>query len=355
MTYKLFNKLIVLLLAGALAIIAVFNYYFDSSQIFGSGRRETEMAKIMLSGKNVPAKNYDARLLQKIIINMQPNHQIIALGSSRVLNVNAELFPEKTFFNHGVTAGVLEDYIAIYEMYKKKNNVPETVIIGAEPHLFNPNHGIQLWRTNEKEYKEAISRMGLKLNDGFSKTSFEFAKYKELFSWAYTKASIKEASGKNRLVPQEDTDSEYVLKLKDGSQLYPNSFRNKTRQRLREDALSLLERGPKVIMLHDYHELDRGRLNLFAIFIKSMQEDGVKVIFLMPPYHPMIYEAFTSNPQYQIVPVAQQYFLEFAKQNSIQVIGSWNPKECGVQEDEFWDSMHPKTETINRLVEKLKL
>jgi hypothetical protein len=85
-------------------IMICVNLYSDPARLFDGGRYEMEVAKILASGKNAGnILNHNDRLLQKDyaeIIKQAPD--IIAIGSSRSMQISQDLFPNETFHNSSV-------------------------------------------------------------------------------------------------------------------------------------------------------------------------------------------------------------------------------------------------------------
>lgn len=78
----------------------------------------------------------------------------------------------------------------------------------------------------------------------------------------------------------------------------------------------------------------------FIKFVNKLQADGVRVIFFLPPYHPVSYEKIKNNPKYQMVFEAQSFFIETAKKYHVEVAGSYNPNICGCEASDFYDFHH---------------
>lgn len=98
---KLYLKSLLLLLPIAIFIIAI-NFFVDPANIFYNGY-EKGIAEHLVKGYNVTnVENYNERLLQKYFIdNMKDCPDIIALGSSRIMQLNSPFLKEDKFINTG--------------------------------------------------------------------------------------------------------------------------------------------------------------------------------------------------------------------------------------------------------------
>jgi len=100
---KFVKKLMFLL--PIVCLIIGFNYFVDPANIFRSEKYCQAVVSLLLKGKNVAnITNYDERLLQKEYINsLTQRRDIVVLGSSRVMQISASLFPRHSFLNNGVS------------------------------------------------------------------------------------------------------------------------------------------------------------------------------------------------------------------------------------------------------------
>ncbi len=80
-----------------------------------------------------------------------------------------------------------------------------------------------------------------------------------------------------------------------------------------------------------------------------MLKKNIRVIFFLTPYHPYVYTYLMSSTQYQIIAKAETYFRIIGTQKHIPVIGSYDPLQCGLAEEDFYDGMHPSREGIAKL------
>lgn len=47
---------------------------------------------------------------------------------------------------------------------------------------------------------------------------------------------------------------------------------------------------------------------------------------------------------------AEKIFFSLAKVESIEIIGSYNPNNCGCSENDFFDGMHPKDNCMFNII-----
>ncbi len=368
-----------LLLTPILLGMMVVNYTVDPAHLFSSDQYVSELAAHLAAGRNVWGHdpNYDERLQQRLMLeHFAEPKDILVLGSSRCKGIHKGLFPGKTFYNAGVSAGSLEDFIGIYMLYYEKSMLPQTLILELSPWILNPNneqlHG-DVW-TVELEYQRGLTRMGLPATKEVSLARrLRLNKELELISPAYLQqslgglASFKQAVGrvvrfirgvaKQEQAPPREADErmskfsfrftdgnvkDQLVLFADGSWLSAEEHRAVTRAEAVGHVAS-----PKG--LQRFPRLPKERVNVFETFIRQMTADGIEVVFYLPPYHPLTYEGLVASQKYRIVKVEEDYFREFARTHGIAVYGSYNPATCDFTGNDFADCVHPRRSVMPRL------
>ena len=344
--------LITLLSAGTI------NFVVDPAHIFDDKREyEQGIADLIVKGHNVAnIVNYDERITQKLIIKqLDIAPDVIVLGSSRALQIRSSNFPEKTFLNHAVSGGTIEDHMAIYEMYHDRSLLPKHVIIGADPWVLNKNNGQTRWQSIKDYFDNITSRLNLRMPSQEDVSVSPMSnKYLQLISYAYLEESIKFVWGVvrrgNRIY--FSTSEKYLdsnVKLSDGSLVYGVSVRKRSHDEVMLRAVANAKRGA-VYSLGGFTELDGRTMRSIDLFIQSMTAEGVKVTIFLPPYHPSSYQIMLSNTAYSTVSESENYFRQLAADRGINVIGSYDGASLGCNADEFTDDMHPTVDCIARII-----
>lgn len=361
MNYRLYNCGFIALVLIFLGLVAALNYTMDQAEIFSKGRYEKSIVSLLAKGRNVAIeKNYDERLVQKYYIETtEQANRVLVLGASRVMLINRGMFPGMTFMNHGVSGGTLEDDVAVYEMYLERGFKPEIVIIGLDNYLLNQNHDQTRWHTLDREYLAALARLEMspRKTDPLGKSQSvlspnKVAALKQLWSWSYLRASLKELGQPAHPAFAVDLEQQgmqkHQIKRSDGSIIYPEKYTNKSAEELdatvRENSLY------PIYSLRDFHAIDPFYQNLFEKFIHHMLQSGIKVVFFMAPYHPLVYSITTSDDRYRATVETEQYFRRFAHSEHIKIIGSWNPAECQASSTDFYDGFHPSRPMVEKII-----
>lgn len=360
--------LVIVVLTALLTLAAVASvcYKVDPAHIFGDQQFEMEICRILLQGCNAAGlSNYDERLLQKYLIN-SPGWQkeIIVLGSSRSMQVRGEFFPGRSFFNHSVAGGTLEDDTAIYGMYCDKQIEPGLVILCVDPWIFNAFANESRWKTLDSEYSEMLTRFdssgptaepGEKISY-FPETNVD--KYISLVSIAYLRESLATVNiwpgeeDVNTVNSTNQTEGDMIIKISDGSISYDRELRECSAQDAANSAVEYTQRKP-VYLLGNFNEIDRKKYTNFNRLIDYMQARGVEVVFFLPPYHPIVYD-FLMKSSYRTVGDVEKVVRAMAEDKGIPVVGSYDPSMAGVDENSFLDGMHLRQDAVNYIFSGLQ-
>lgn len=353
MNYKKSSLIFLTILIVSLVAIATFNYIVDPAGMFRTTKYEYGIAQILLKGENVAnLSDYNERLVQKYFIqNINFKPKIIVLGSSRSLFIAPN--NKEDFFNNSVSGASFEDMIAIYGIYNYKKITPKTILICLDPWLLNINNGQSRWQSIKNEYDYEASQLNIETNST-AFNSYELKKLQELVSIPYFLASINQLKHKKNFKEEEknkyfETKENYLdvsVKRKDGTYAYPIDYRSVNLTQINQAARTYANTVP-IYSLGDFTKLSNK--DLFEALISDMLKKKIKVIFFLAPYHPYVYSVIKTNSKYHQVLEAEKYFVKFAKNNKIPLIGSYNPAKINLSEIDFYDGMHLKESAIKKM------
>jgi len=361
MEFIKFIKKILFLLPILLVMIG-FNYFVDPANIFKNSKYYQEIAKILLSGKNVAnLVNFDERLLKKYYISgLSEKKDVIVLGSSRVMLADSDMFGGYSFFNSCVSSASLEDDMAIYWLYRKKGFIPRVAIIGLDPWLLNKFNGSTAYQSIITDYNEISAFLGISNTN--SQVSYLFSsKYFELVSPNYFQSAVRfwlanlseEKNNHGGYYPTTERIGNEIIRRADGSIGYDIKYRSFSPTEVRLSAIDFANKDAS--MLNHFTYLDPFLQNEFEKFISLLLEDKVKVIFYLPAYHPAAYDILMKSPNYKIINEVQKYFENYAKMNSIELIGSYNPQDSNLEEMDFYDAMHQNVQSLGKMFSEVNL
>ncbi len=346
---RYFYLYIVIVIIG-LMLTSGINYYVDPADLFSNGQYEREIANLLLSGKNVAVLwNFDEGYMQKCYIsNLNEKKDIIVLGSSRSMQIRSTNFVKNSFLNLSTSGANIENYLDTYSLYVQHHEPPSVVILGLDPWILKKvkNGGSAL----EDKYVAMLEKRDISLTYQNSPSYRELIRLKELISFAYLKESVwMVLSGRiERFYSTEDSDCKAGGILADGSRVYNSNIRNETADEL--EALAVMHaKSHQAEDLKDFTEPDKERLDIFIKFIEYLQQNQVRVIFFLPPYHPTTYNILTKSGDYKIIVKVEEYFRNIAQDHGITVIGSYNPENIQGHKEDFYDGLHPKEILVEKL------
>lgn len=299
--------------------------------------------------------------------NAMQKKDILVFGSSRSLGINNKLFPDKTFFNMGVTDGRLENFIYLYFLWRENGLIPSHVILGLDVWLLKSK--------SQDELREFIKDKFIEVDSDFlsvSDLNVVFCcddKHKQtaektlevlqrlisidLFRNAlmYLVNNLLHGCGFKGIgvfYPTKENFADCEVMLADGSINYGLVRRSRSVEEVNRLVLSgIKEKG--FFHLNDFEKLDSGMGQLFELFIKLLLHDNVSVTFFLTPYHPKAFELLKASEKYKIICTVRDYFKEIAQKNSIKVLGDFDPSINHLEDSDFFDEFHPKESAMQKV------
>ena len=343
-----------------LLCIIIINYIVDPTKFFHF-KSEKQMAQALLHNTNVvPLSVFNDRMLQyHYIRGLREKKDIIVLGSSHTMLIGSESFPKQSFFNSSVSGASIEDLITIYSLYKNEHLIPKTIIIGIDPWLFNKNNELTSWLTLAQTYESGFLEKDI---HWISKikifTQIVFQTINRLISPLYFRESLRYicctshtigfTTAKNRFSNQGK------VILTDGSIEYEQYIRLRTPKDIEKEAKKHIN-SDTLYSLNNFYELNPELLYKFQRFIEELKKEKSNIIFFLSPYHPILYDYIIQDPKYAIVQKVQQHITWYAKINGITIIGSYNPSDILLKNEDFYDEMHVQKEAVKKLFMNINL
>lgn len=321
--------------ALTLLILVSVNYWGDSANLFRIDY-EKKISEIIFNNQNATnISNYDERILQKELINnLRSSPDILILGSSRTMLINSTYFKNKKVINNSVSGASIEDLVAIYHIYQVKNKLPEKIILGIDPWLFNVNNGQTRWESLKKEYS-SFSNKKLEIKKDILNN-----KIKQLFSFSYFQASFRNLpnviKGNSEPIASNVIYNQTTTKLVDASLSYGKEYREASSEQVNNSAKNFI--SGSLYSLEQFNDVSPEVFQEFENLCLSILKNDIELSFFLAPYHPIVYEKI--NQDYPIVLEAENEVLQFAKEKGIECLGSFSPIKAEVTNSDFYDGMH---------------
>jgi hypothetical protein len=345
-----FYKKLLILLLPLTALLATINFTIDPAHLFSGGQYEKQMALILLKGENVTnVTNFDERLFQKFFISgLQKAPYNLVFGSSRAMLIDSSFLDNKFTINNCVSGGKIEDYIALYNLYRTKKMKPKHLYIGIDPWLFNENNPDNRWQSIDQDYQQMLKLLQPEQTE--SPIHFNsLLKWKEILSPSYFQTAIKSIP----LKPLQKCKTKYndgMTKLKDGAITYDKTTRDISPIEVNQKAFDFVKHN-ELDYIEDYRFLSKKNMDIFSQFIKYLKKEDIQITLILAPYHSIVYRYILSHPDYKSVLASEIKFREFAVENQVEIIGSFNPEKCKkIIDSDFIDGVHLKEEGIRKLI-----
>ena len=349
LSYKTWFFGVIFISILVLVVIALFNCFVDGIGLFRYTKGLKYMATALINGKMVagPLGGYDERELQRIVVKNYPSRRdIITIGSSRNMQLRKRFFHgNQDFFNHSMAAASIEDYVSVVSLYIAEGNLPKTVIISIDPWVFNAKNGMpQWWKHLADSYKEMASKIYQQTsNVDLGQTS----RYRQLINLDYTIANYKYMRKGKKLRLTDRADIDDFVREPDGSIHFPYRWRYK-----RDERADYPPHAMPITYLNNFNTMSNFQLlQDFAIYL---QKQGVEVVFLLIPFHPVAYKLFNDSSRYRIVLTIEDMLRDFAQRNKMKLIGSYDPKRYGLTGKDFFDDTHGHETVVQKVVQEYR-
>jgi hypothetical protein len=257
--------------------------------------------------------------------------------------------PGRTVYNAATGSNTMNYLIALAGLFVRDDRKPRYAVIGVDSWLFDATPRNARWRALNEAYLAMNARIGLPADADAA----EEAVWRSLISLDYTRASLAEISVDWRAAfasssPAQKIDDADGFKRSDGSLVYPAAFRARDAGQIRADALA---HGHKhVTELLKGGLLDPKSTMRFTHLLAYLNDAGVRVVLLLPPYHPAHYDYVRSQQETQALDRIEAFVHGLARAGQVQVAGSYDPVRAGCAESEFWDGLHARRSCLGRLL-----
>ncbi len=354
------------LFVGLISIqIGLINYYVDPGNVFSEGRYENRILDTLLSNKNANTQmNYNDRIFQKEFVgSLKKNPEIIILGASKVNQIHKDLFCDYTMINNSLGSAKIEDLLGVYGLYAKRNYFPKEVIFGIEPNYFLELDIPPSWLPLDSSYDLMLKILDSKPIHPIwkEKSSFTWSKIVTLWNWNYFITSIHYLESKIKALVAHRNVKDILGTLTihnslgetrniDGSISHGNEITNVPPNEVNYKAIRILqERLPGM-----YNKtIDFKRISLFKKFISYLKSKNTRIIFVMCPFHPIVYDKIYTDSGYKSILEIEDYLKVYTLKNGMQIIGSFNPNILKLKDSDFYDGLHLQEKSLNKLLEPI--
>ena len=332
--------------------MVLFNFKVDCQGYFQGDQELRDVVELMLNGHDVVGaerlNNSQRKIIKTFVHNMENVPATIALGSSRVMMISSEMLGTDSFYNCAITGADMYDLMGTYYLFEQRGAVPQNIIIGVDPWVFGGEDAVDP-RSDKALYAEFLLR-DLGIETDFE-TEDPTMKWEALYSPSYFQGNLTYfLSAQGEVVKPQAVEGDVMAQdtevmRSDGSIVYSRSFRTQPQESV--DAAALEQTG-NFFRMEYYEEPEEERIELFTKFVQYLQEKGIRVVFLLSPYHPIAYDNAMENAGHYSGFVATEPLIRrIAKQLDVPVYGSYNPYAMGLTNADFYDGIHVRSEALS--------
>jgi hypothetical protein len=313
----------------------------------------------------------DERRFQKARLEVIPPPRLVAFGSSRVREVSsvaAHAGPGE-LYNLGMSAAVVEDYIALWTLIDQRGIRPGVAVFAVDAWVFNETYEQRLWRALAPEVARfAEETPGLPVRwPALQGVLAGWDQAKELVSYTVLRTSLRDLERTlirrrrhgddllkalaGALVPEEAVAGRHAIRA-DGSVIRPVSPRDPAPAEVRESVLRHVASGPYGLV--DFR-WNAGAAALLERLWRDMRAHGVELIVYAPPYHPAAWDALRRDPRYRTALDASTAGLaRLAGAVGARFVDTSDPASIPCVEAEFYDMQHATPACLGRLWARLR-
>lgn len=348
---KRFLKGALCFLPFVILIVGV-NFYADPANVLRTGYERT-VAEILAGGENASnLRNMDDRLFMEEYVSLRKEPiGTLVLGSSHSMQITKELTGDENTFCAGMTGADLRDCISAYRLFRENGFTPERVILVVdcwflceetqEPRAMTDGYEAFCKENGLMPVQTEAARFSLKKLT---------QKWSQAVSLPYFQSSLDYL--KKGLQNDRDpvaTDSFYTdtdMRRADGTYCYNQELRNVQEDQTHDRAVNYIIATPE--FAKNFTTVSANLENQLIAFITSMQEDGVQVALMLPPFHPEYYTYMTQTELYTKILMVEPVVQQIAETCGVRLFGSFDPSKCGLSALDFYDGLHCSDQAMYR-------
>ena len=354
------KKYLPIILFIPILIFFVFtNYYIDPANLFHDANEE--IAKEILNGNKVyiTSGNGDERAVkEKLIQNMPKEVECIAVGPSLVMGVRAEDVGTDEYYNLGVSAADYYDILGQLGLMEANGIEYKRLVFCVDSYFFleeiydNPDRARNgqlmpyakymlsiLDGNNEEIPSEKESNIDItEIEQLFSVTYFQSAKTQVELSGSYLR---EERWG---IVGEDFSEMDYPHYWEDGSWVYAKSYQART---VDDVIATSKEYDLSSVFVKGSHMSSESKVT-FEKLLEYLLKKGVEVDLYLCPLTPTLWDRLEMEMEsYPIVTELETYAYDIADKYSLNIIGSYNPYNVGILDEDFYDARHVRHEKLS--------
>lgn len=283
---------------------------------------------------------------------LRKDPEILALGSSRILQMNEKMFKDKSFYNAGSLAHTLGDLEDFFSLLPQDSNI-KTIFLSVDYYWFGKKrenyHGLKkdldkidpvyLWQSHSASVRELA--IGLFLG---KYTLNQVLERKD--NWAGLDAigfSALEGNGFK-------SDGSYQY----GTYLKEMQKNNSYRDREQPPIINRVRGGNSQFVANS--DLDYGRIESLKNILEEAKNRGIKIIGILMPFSTEVYDALSNLPeQRKLFKESRAEIRKVFKEIGFSFYDFSNIKDLDLDDTYMYDGLHVTDGAIRVILDRISL
>jgi valyl-tRNA synthetase len=148
-------------------------------------------------------------------------------------------------------------------------------------------------------------------------------------------------------ISKSKTNTAFYTKFSDGSISYSEIINNRSY----DDIIKVIKEYPfydSMIGL-DKSRISKAKAKQFENLILWLIQKKVKLTFFLSPFPPLVFDHYMNEKYRTAISEIETYLHDLAKENKIEVRGTYDPHLIGAGDGDFYDSFHVKRDKLDIL------
>ncbi|MBR4313652.1 MAG: hypothetical protein IKP66_01935 [Lachnospiraceae bacterium] len=293
-----------------------------------------------LSGNLVCSINdaYQERYFKaNIIKNLNRNVGVISIGSSHLMTLSSDAV-KGDYINLAVGGANLQDRLNILGLLDLYNIQYNKVVYEIDIASFLPTaRKIEKYNSDFKKYGDYFyNKFVLGINS--QPVALDFNDY------YINEFADNAVLNLTRVYDKNNLPHKLIYYKPDASQGYPRAVYEEEKENKKEQT-GIIINNDKIFRDTD---INKDSIKVVDTIMKYFHDKGIEIEIVVIPRPPSVYdgsEMLTSKYIASINELIYKYYVNY----NVKVCGSFNPHDLDVAEDDYYDALHLKPESITRL------
>jgi hypothetical protein len=289
-------------------------------------------------------------LKDETFARMTKTPDMVIMGASHWQEAHADLLPQYNMYNAHVHRDYWEDLLGVAEIMVSHNRLPKKMIISIRDLQFTPlaERKDFLWEPGIPYYRDMAERLGIEKESYVSSLPYNRVRAMLSISMLFDNFTRwYNADERPHATSDYQSDALDTL-LPDGSIVWSKKhLAIFTQERARSEALKLADQR-----LNFQPKIDPKGILAFDRLLDYLEEQGVKVYLINPPYNPIFYDRIQGSIYADSLVKFEGLMHKFSKDHDMPLLGSFNPHKVGCESAMYIDAEHSNPTCLKKLLDQ---